>query len=663
MVLQSALHTQLDECCDALAHEWYSAIAGTCYPALGATQVRRELKLQAGKAIELLATQPLDCLAAEQIGAALARLHYIQPIALEGTLRVLRDQLGAMRPAQGVAEYMEQLAALLAGISTGFFRQACKMVLKEQETIRTALVLEVEKSRKALEIAHADLEKRVMDRTADLARANEELRVEVAERNRFEDALRESEEKYRHLVENMLEVIYVTDLQGTLTYVSPSVQAVLEYSPTEVIGHRVDAFVHPEDLPRLQRGFQNLLAGRSQESVYRFVTKSGDPRWVRTSSSPVLETLRVVGIQGLLSDVTDSHQARAALRTSQERLRLLMENAPVLVLTVGPDLRIRFVNRDPAETATQMDLLDRSMLDYVQPDYVGPVEQIVRKIFATGSSDNLELAVMGRGGRDAWYSVRFGPLWRDDHVAEVMLVAEDVTEQKRIAELKDNLIRDVSHELRTPLAKVQMSLDRLVELLQGEEIDKEHLIRISGFATRSAERMLRTVENILDLSRLESGMWPQEQQVIEPRALVLEAVTFATPLSSGKGLELVADLPEALPRIRGDRDKLYRVLRNLIQNAISFSEKGKIVVTAEDRGQELAVAVRDQGQGILPENLERIFQRFYQEKTRHQGAGLGLAICKAIVEEQGGRIWAESDGRDQGATFWFTVPIAGEGAP
>jgi len=120
---------------------------------------------------------------------------------------------------------------------------------------------------------------------------------------------------------------------------------------------------------------------------------------------------------------------------------------------------------------------------------------------------------------------------------------------------------------------------------------------------------------------------------------------------------VVADLPASLPEIRGDWDKLYRVLRNLIHNAIKFTEEGRIVVTAEDRGEELKIGVRDQGQGILPENLDRIFQRFFQEKARHLGAGLGLAICKAIVEEHGGRIWAESAGRGQGATFWFTVPV------
>jgi signal transduction histidine kinase len=97
-------------------------------------------------------------------------------------------------------------------------------------------------------------------------------------------------------------------------------------------------------------------------------------------------------------------------------------------------------------------------------------------------------------------------------------------------------------------------------------------------------------------------------------------------------------------------------LSNLLDNAIKYSKEGRIVVTAEPQDNMLLISVIDQGQGILPENLERVFERFFQEKTRHFGAGLGLAICRTIVEVHGGRIWAESAGRGQGATIRFTLP-------
>jgi PAS domain S-box-containing protein len=641
---------------DTIARKWHQSIADTCYPVKSAGEVRQDLQALTGKVIGLVVGAQLDAAEAEEIGVALARLHYIQAQALGQSLRVLGEQFYDVRPDVDTEAYLARLAKMLGSMATGFFREGCQTVLAEQETIRAALVGEIDTSRQALQQAHEELEERVTKRTADLARTNRELRVEVAERRRIEVALRESEEQYRRLVEEMSEVVYVTDLEGRLTYVSPSIEAVLGYTPTQVIGQNFVDFVHQEDLARMQASFANLLAGHNETNEYRFVTASGDVRWALTSSSPVVEGSRVAGIHGLLTDVTERRLAQEQLKASEERWRLLVQNAPVLVLTAGPDLRIRFVNRSPGEMISQEELLGRDMLTYVRQDYADVMAGMVKRVFETGVGDYFEIPVTGRARQDAWYGIHVGPLRREGKVVEVMLVAREITEQKRVAEMKDNLIRDVSHEMRTPLAKVQMSLELLVEMLEEEDLDRQRAIRISGFAINSSKRLLRTMENILDLSRLESGMWPQEQTVIKPDLLIREAVLYADTEGALKGIELRADLPPSLPPIQGDWDRLYRVLSNLLDNAIKYSKEGRIVVTAEPQDNMLLISVIDQGQGILPENLERVFERFFQEKTRHFGAGLGLAICRTIVEVHGGRIWAESAGRGQGATIRFTLP-------
>ncbi len=631
---------------DEIAGLWYDAIAASGFSTRSTREVRRELRELVGRAIHFLSAELLDSAEAEWIGASLVRLHLIQADALDGTLRVLGEQLSSLLPAEGVVDYQDRLVALLRGVSTSFNREACKVVLSEQEAIRAALLAEIRASGRALREAYAELEQRVKDRTAELAQANRELQA--------------SEEKYRRLVEDMQEVVYVVDPKGELTYVSPSVEGLLGYKPEELLGSAFASFVFPEDLSRAQKGFESVQASVLATSEYRVVTKEGQIRWGRVSSSPVLEGGRVAGIRGLLADVTESRQAGEALQASEERWRLLVENAPVLVVTTDRSFQILYINRDPRDEPLPGELVGTSALGFVAPAYRDEIADAVRRVFETGDSEYLELPVVSSRRRDAWYGIHFGPVRRESQIAEVMLVAIDVTEERRIAEMKDNLIRDVSHELRTPLAKVQMSLELLVELMETEDLDRERAIRVSGFATRSTERMLRTVEDILDLTRLEAGTWVDDQQVFRPEALINEAVLYAGPLISAKGLEVEVDLPGSLPTIRADWDKLYRVLHNLLANAIKFSDKGRITVTAEDSGVELVIGVHDQGQGIDPENLERIFERFFQEKTRHLGAGLGLAICKTIVEEYGGRIWAASSGRGQGASFWFTVPTEAE---
>jgi signal transduction histidine kinase len=142
--------------------------------------------------------------------------------------------------------------------------------------------------------------------------------------------------------------------------------------------------------------------------------------------------------------------------------------------------------------------------------------------------------------------------------------------------------------------------------------------------------------------------------------LLEEVLQVMQPLATVRGLQLVVELPEELPPVEGDWEKLFRVLINLVDNAVKFSDDGQITISAEKNGQEVELAIRDEGQGVLPENLDRVFERFFQEKARYQGVGVGLTISKAIVQSHGGRIWAESEGRSLGATFRFTLPVASE---
>jgi PAS domain S-box-containing protein len=404
----SEIRRRLEDRREAIAGGWYEAISGTCYAAKSAQEVRQDLTELTGKAIDLLAGAPFDASQAEEIGVALARLHYIQAEALGGTLGLLGDQLKDGRPEEGSGEYLSRLVALLGGIATGFFREASRTLLAEQETIRTALVAEIEESGRALLKAQEELEQRVEERTAELERTNQELRVEVAERLRVEGALRESEEKYRRLVEDMNEVIYAIDRKGNLTYISPALETLLGYQPAEVIGHRFAKFVWPENLSRIQEGFQNVLAGRSQANEYRVVTKSGDIRWVLTSSRPIFEGPHLVGVHGLLADITERKLAEEALQASEERWRLLMENAPALVVTVGRDRTIRFINRAREEDGLPAEeLLGTDVLGYVAPEYAKASGDALQRVFETGRSDYQEVPVTGRKpSRGRWVRSR-----------------------------------------------------------------------------------------------------------------------------------------------------------------------------------------------------------------------------------------------------------------
>ena len=644
-----------------LVEDWYRALRPTSYVPASAAEVRAKLAQLVDLALSAMSATPFSPELAQQVGSGLAELHYVRAGALGRTVGLFGSRLLETIPPDQRNHYQPKLVQLLEEMTTGYYRRACQIVLEEQEAIREALVTELRSAENALRQAHEHLEARVEQRTLELAEVNERLRAEIAHREQATLALKQREEQYRYLVENISDVIYSVGTDGTLVYVSPTVTEVLGYEPDAVLNRPFLDFVHIDDQEQVMQGYAKLMSGVVQSNEYRVRTKGGTYCWMRTSSRPVFQGDRVTGTTGLLIDIHEQKVAEIALRESEERWRSLVENAPDLIMTLNREGRITFLNRvqEGAENSVES-LLGTEVTQYLLPEYVEPARLAIQSVFDTGERTLVEAALRSSSGALHWYSAQLGPVRRGERTVAVMVVARDVTERRRIAEMKDNLIRDVSHELRTPLAKAQMSLELLLELLDKEYISRERASRAGQMAFRSTERLLRTVEGILDLSALEAGEGLYAIEAIRPEELVDEVVRDMQPLATTKDLVLATSVASDLPPVWGEWDKLRRVLTNLVDNAIKFTDEGDIVITAQARGEVVEFAVRDPGQGILPENLDRIFERFYQEKIRFQGAGVGLAICKAIVEAHHGRIWAESAGRGCGATLRFTVPATSE---
>jgi len=162
---------------------------------------------------------------------------------------------------------------------------------------------------------------------------------DITERKRVEEALRESEEKYRDLVENINDVIYAVDKNGVVTYVSPVIESFIGYSPQEVIGRSFAEFIYQEDLQRIRKSFRRVLSGQIEENEYRVLTKSGETRWMRTSSQPIFIGDRVIGVQGVLADITERKRAEEALRQYTVELEARNEELDAFVHTVAHDLK------------------------------------------------------------------------------------------------------------------------------------------------------------------------------------------------------------------------------------------------------------------------------------------------------------------------------------
>ena len=252
------------------------------------------------------------------------------------------------------------------------------------------------------------------------------------------------------------------------------------------------------------------------------------------------------------------------------------------------------------------------------------------------------------------------PLRENGSTSGAVIVFEDVSERYSIEKLKRDFVSVVSHELRTPLTSMRGSLG----LLAGGAVDpsSEQGRRLTEIAVSNAERLVRLINDVLDLERMSSGRLPLRPEACSAADLISQAADEMSAMAEEAGVHLLAAPFDAT--LWADSDRIVQVLTNLLSNAIKFSPRGGTVsITARRDGDEVLFEVTDQGPGIPEDSVDVIFSPFEQvdsSDTRAKGGtGLGLAICRSVVVEHGGRIWVDP-APGGGSTFSFTVPVAAE---
>ncbi|MHB1043672.1 MAG: two-component system histidine kinase PnpS [Eubacteriales bacterium] len=241
----------------------------------------------------------------------------------------------------------------------------------------------------------------------------------------------------------------------------------------------------------------------------------------------------------------------------------------------------------------------------------------------------------------------------------VVALLRDITERRKLEEMRSDFVANVSHELRTPLTSIRGFAETL---LDGAMEDPELARSFLGIINTETERLTRLIDELLNLSRIESQESVLKIQLVEIGPLIENAVSVFQPRAAEKNLSIkVAGVPEKIPPIQADPDLLTQVLINLIDNAVSYTPPGgEITLLVSEEGGEMKVDVRDNGIGIPPESLTRLFERLYRvdkARSREQGGtGLGLSIVKHIVEAHGGAVQVSSK-VGEGSTFSFTLPL------
>jgi two-component system phosphate regulon sensor histidine kinase PhoR len=353
-------------------------------------------------------------------------------------------------------------------------------------------------------------------------------------------------------------------------------------------------------------------------------------------------------------------QAEAANVAETQDRTLFVESLRHGVLTVDAGLRIVAAN-GPAHG-----LLDRAPGSLVGRSLIeafldGQVEAIARSAL-DGRSAAGEIAVAGPDGPKIVIHARRTP------AGTVWLVLEDVSELRRLQQIRTQFIDNLSHELRTPLTTVSLLAETLGREAEaaGDAVPAKMRDRIGKIEVETGH-LIQMVNELLDLSRIESGGGLGVVDLLDLGELATTTTERLRLFAERQGVGLRVDVARPIPAVRGDAARLGQVLINLLHNAVKFSpDGGEVRVSVRCDGPDVIVAVADHGVGIPPTAQPRIFERFYKaDRARVRGeaagTGLGLAIARHIIDQHGGRIWVESI-EGKGSTFSFSLPIADDPA-
>ncbi|MFA5089440.1 MAG: ATP-binding protein [Candidatus Omnitrophota bacterium] len=251
------------------------------------------------------------------------------------------------------------------------------------------------------------------------------------------------------------------------------------------------------------------------------------------------------------------------------------------------------------------------------------------------------------------------PIVRNDKFEGAILVFHDITELRRLEQIRQDFVANVSHELRTPISSIKGYAETLLE---GALEDKDNVKEFISIIYQDSDRLANLINDLLDLSKIESGKMKMNFVPLDPVSAIKRAVTVIENQAKAKSIALKLDLPLDLPRIKADETRFTQVMINLLDNAIKYSsEGGSATISVKVVNNALQIDISDTGIGISEKDLPRIFERFYRvDKARSRelgGTGLGLSIVKHIVSAHGSQVWVKSK-LGLGSTFSFTIPLA-----
>ncbi|MBI2093748.1 MAG: response regulator [Candidatus Omnitrophica bacterium] len=434
--------------------------------------------------------------------------------------------------------------------------------------------------------------------------------------------------------------LFVCDSEGIIRATNAASRGVLGYKASDLVGHPFGRLADEADKGRVAT---LLIRETVHDEDLILRTKDGTRIDVSVAISPVRNWSEV-----RIGSIIVAQDIRQRVAAERELLRLasFAEQNPHPIIETNSENGVTYANPAAREQVGAVETLD------LKHPMLQGLAQAVEEIQREGKAYLRREVVVGGKVYEQYLYVPAPQLVRSYNI--------DVTERKQLEQLKDEFLSTVSHELRTPMTTIREFVDIIGDQLAGPLTkDQEEYL---GIIQENIERLVRIVNDLLDMTKMEAGRLTLNKQLIEPKEIVAHVLQSMDLLARSRNLTVETDIPDSISDVFADSDKTTQILLNFVSNAVKFTEpEGRIKISVLEQPDEIEFRVSDTGMGIAPEDLPKLFERFPQMSRSRQtasglkGTGLGLAICKRLVEFHGGRIGVTSE-LGKGSTFFFTFP-------
>jgi len=489
--------------------------------------------------------------------------------------------------------------------------------------------------------------------------------------------LKESEGHYRDILNNADDLISVYNEKLNCEYINENaLKRILGYTIDEVIGENSLKLIHPSDYKKAKNNFFLCFTNGESSGESRVKCKDGSYKWLQSKGKFFTRDgeKKLVLIS---RDITEIKETEKKFHEAEEKYQLIVKNTNDLIAILNDKFEHEFINQNAYLKVlgyTEDEIIGKRPRDLTHPDDIKRVANAIKRGLLKGETKD-EFRIKHKDGHFVWLETT-GKFFKDkDENVKAIFISRDITERKmmesklkdqnveleKLNELKSEFLRRATHELKTPLTAIKGYTDLLLELC-NKQSNSEIKLNLENIH-EGCNRLEHIIKNIIESSKLKSSQVELKTTKENLSILIKSSIQELKELSDSRNHSIELNIEENL-FFNIDKEQIYEVITNLLRNAIIYTPpNGIIAIQTKVKNNSAITSIKDTGVGFTKKEKTQIFQQF--GKINHndldlklgiEGSGLGLYISKQIIEMHGGEIWVESEGRNKGSTFYFSLP-------